>query len=206
MNIKFLIAKAISKIQISAVKNCEIHSTAKVYEKCDLNNVSVGKYSYLAKNVHITDAQIGAFCSVAGGCSIGGGIHPISMVSTSPVFLKGKSAVGKKKFADFSYSPSERVIIGNDVWIGQSVYIKAGIKIGDGAVIGAHAVVTHNVEPYSVVAGVPAKELYKRFDEETCNKLLKIRWWDWPDEKLEKYGSFFDSPETLIKTLEENKQ
>lgn len=206
MRVKFLFAKLMSKIQISAIKNSDIHPTAKVYEKCTLNKVNLGKYSYIAKNVHITDAQIGAFCSIGGGSSIGGGVHPIRMVSTSPVFLSGKSAVGNKKFAEINYNPSERVIIGNDVWIGESTYIKSGIKIGDGAIIGASAVVTKDVEPYSVVAGVPAKELYKRFDAETCHKLLKIKWWDWPEEKLEKYGKYFDSPEELIRILEEENQ
>ncbi len=202
MKLKYYFAKFLSKIQLPAIKNSNIDKTAKVYEKCVLDRVNMGRYSYLSKEVCITDANIGSFCSIGRGASIGGGIHPLNTVSTSPVFLKGKSAVGTD-FAEIDYSPSKTVQIGNDVWIGTSAYIKAGVSMGDGAVIGAHAVVTHDVEPYSVVAGVPAKVLYKRFSDEICEKLLKLKWWDWSDEKLEKYGKCFESPEQLIKIIEE---
>ncbi len=122
-------------------------------------------------------------------------------VSTSPVFLHGRNFL-RKNFADIPYTPSETVEIGNDVWIGEAAYIKAGVKVGTGAIIGAHAVVTHDVEPYSVVAGVPAKEIRKRFDEDTIQKLLRLSWWDWPDEKLKRYGPYFSTPEKLFEMVE----
>jgi len=75
-------------------------------------------------------------------------------------------------------------IIGNDVWIGNSVTIMPGVKIGDGAVIGTNAVVTKDVEPYSIVAGNPAKLIRKRFDDDTINFLLELKWWDWSIEKI----------------------
>jgi virginiamycin A acetyltransferase len=78
------------------------------------------------------------------------------------------------------------VVIGNDVWIGYGATILSGVEIGDGAIIGAMAVVAKNVEPYSIVAGNPARLIRKRFDEETIRKLLEIRWWDWPAEKINK--------------------
>ena len=109
----------------------------------------------------------------------------------------------RKNFAELPYEPSKTVEIGNDVWIGSGVYIKAGIKIGTGAIIGARSVVTHDIEPYSVVAGVPAKEIRKRFDEEAIRKLLELKWWDWPDEKLKKYGEYFNSPEKLFEMIGE---
>lgn len=199
------IAKLLFKLRISSFDRCELDPTCKINHESKLSRVRMGRYSYTGARVGITDAEIGQFCSIGGGVSIGGGIHPISNVSTSPTFLKGRNFL-KKNFANIPYNPSERVFIGNDVWIGESTYIKSGIKIGDGAIIGARAVVTKDVEPYSVVAGVPAKELYKRFDAETCHKLLKIKWWDWPEEKLEKYGKLFDSPEKLIRFLEEENQ
>lgn len=203
MNCVYLFSKLLAKIQIAAVKNSSIDRTAKIYEKCEINKLKLGRYSYISKNTLITDAEIGAFCSIGGNCNIGGGIHPIYMVSTSPVFLSGKSAVGTN-FASISYNPSETVVIGNDVWVGSHVYIKAGIHIGSGAIIGAHAVVTHDVAPYSVVAGVPAKEIRKRFDEKTIEKLLELQWWDWSEEKLEKYGKYFNDPEVLFDALERN--
>ena len=76
------------------------------------------------------------------------------------------------------------MIIGNDVWIGDRATILSGVRIGDGAVIGAGSVVTKDVEPYSIVAGNPARPKRTRFDEETIKKLLEIKWWDWPVEKI----------------------
>ena len=76
------------------------------------------------------------------------------------------------------------VIIGNDVWIGFNVTIQSGVTIGDGAVIGTNALVTKDVEPYSIVGGTPAKVIKYRFDKETINKLLEIKWWNWDLEKI----------------------
>lgn len=76
------------------------------------------------------------------------------------------------------------IIIGNDVWIGYEAVILSGVTIGDGAVIGCRAVVTKDVPPYTIVGGVPAKPIRKRFDEETIKELQKIKWWDWPEEKI----------------------
>jgi virginiamycin A acetyltransferase len=77
-------------------------------------------------------------------------------------------------------------VIGNDVWIGNSATIMQGIKIGHGAIIGTNALVTKDVEPYSIVGGNPAKLIRKRFDDETIDFLLLLAWWDWPVEKITK--------------------
>lgn len=76
------------------------------------------------------------------------------------------------------------IVVGNDVWIGYESVILSGVTIGDGAIIGARALVTKDVPPYTIVGGIPAKQIKKRFDDATIEKLLKIRWWDWPDEKV----------------------
>ena len=76
------------------------------------------------------------------------------------------------------------IIIGNDVWIGYEAVILAGVTIGDGAVIGSRAVVTKDVPPYTIVGGVPAKTIRRRFDEDTIRELLRLRWWDWPEEMI----------------------
>jgi len=77
------------------------------------------------------------------------------------------------------------MVIGNDVWIGLDATIMPGVTIGDGAIIGAKSVVTHDVEPYTVVAGNPARVVKKRFDDETMKRLLKIQWWNWPIQTIE---------------------
>lgn len=76
------------------------------------------------------------------------------------------------------------IVIGNDVWIGYEATILSGITIGDGAIIGAKSVVTKDVPAYSVVGGIPAKEIKPRFDSATIQKLQRIKWWDWPYEKI----------------------
>ena len=79
------------------------------------------------------------------------------------------------------------IVIGNDVWIGYEAVILAGVTIGDGAVIGARAVVTKDIPPYTIVGGVPAKPIRKRFPQETIDHLLKIKWWNWPEERIRQH-------------------
>lgn len=198
--ISFYIAKLISKLNITSKRNCSVSKLAKISEKSQLYNVTIGRYSYIGKSSVVSNVNIGQFCSIGGYGQIGGGMHPTDMVSTSPCFLSGKSAAGRN-FAEIPFKTSETVVIGNDVWVGVGVYIKAGVHIGDGAIIGSHAVVTHDIEPYSIVVGVPAKEIRKRFDDETIMKLRELKWWDWSEEKLEKNGEFFSSPEKLFHAI-----
>ena len=75
-------------------------------------------------------------------------------------------------------------MIGNDVWIGYESLILAGVTVGDGAIIAARAVVTKDVPPYTIVGGVPAKPIRKRFDDDTIAALEKLRWWDWDEERI----------------------
>lgn len=201
MDIKLLFAKLFSKIQRPSLRNCKIDKTSKVYEKSELQNVSIGKHSYVGKSCIISDAKIGNFCSIAGYSQIGGGMHPIEMVSTSPCFLSGRSSTGHN-FAQIFFQSSSTVEIGNDVWIGAGCYVKSGVRIGTGSIIGAHSVVTHDVEPYSIVAGVPAKLIRMRFDDNTIQKMNSIKWWDWPDEKIRKFSTHFSDPESLFDALD----
>ena len=187
-------------MRISSFNHCSIDSSAKIDAECVFAKVTMGRFTYVGTGTRITDTVIGSFCSIGGHCGIGGGVHPLDMVSTSPVFLQGRNLL-RKNFAKIPYEPSKKVEIGNDVWVGEGVCIVSGVKIGDGAVIGAHAVVTNDVEPYTVVAGVPAKTIRKRFDSETIRKLLEIQWWNWPDDKLEAMGTSFSAPVKLFEAL-----
>ena len=78
------------------------------------------------------------------------------------------------------------IVVGNDVWIGYESVILSGVTIGDGAIIGTRAVVTKDIPPYTIVGGIPAKPIRRRFDDKTITKLLQIKWWDWPKERIAK--------------------
>ncbi len=201
INPGYFIAKLLKFLNRPALRNCSIDRTAAVGSGSNCIDVSMGKYSYMGNHNAVNTTQIGAYCSIASFCAIGGGGHEAGMVSSSPVFLDGRNALGKN-FSRFT-STTKKVIIGNDVWIGEGVYIKEGVKIGDGAIIGAHSVVTKDVGPYSVVAGTPARHIRHRFDDDIIEKLEVIKWWDWPDEKVAQYAQNFNEPAQLIAALEE---
>lgn len=89
------------------------------------------------------------------------------------------------------------------MWIGAGVTVLSGITIGVGAVVGAGSVVTHDIPPYEIWAGNPAKKIRNRFDEETSKELLQTTWWEWSDEKIGKYSHLFDNPQKFIETIKE---
>lgn len=182
-----------------AVINSFIDKKAKVGHGTQFVNSSIGKYSYVFDSAVIC-ADIGAFCSIAGHCVIGGGKHPVSWVSTSPVFYSGKNCL-KTVFSENEFTEYEKTGIGNDVWIGSNCLIKGGVKIGDGAIIGMGSVVTHDVPPYEIWAGNPAKLIRKRFDDETIAKLLELKWWNWDDKQLKENGKFFNSIDKFTESV-----
>lgn len=196
--LKRLIAKGLRKIfQPPALTNCRLDRTSKICSGSQINNTAIGRYSYVGHDCFFVNVMVGAFCSIADDCHIGGAAHPIARVSTSPVFHEGANILGVN-FANFNPVKTPLTIIKNDVWIGANACIKAGVTIENGAVVGMGAIVTHNIGPYEIWAGNPARMLRKRFDEETIIKLLKSNWWDFPNEKLKKAGMSFYSPEDLF--------
>ena len=129
---------------------------------------------------------IGKFCSIACGAKFlfNSANHKMASLSTYtfPLFFE-EWGLEKENVAQ-AWDQKGDIIIGNDVWIGYEAVILSGVTIGDGAVIGCRAVVAKDVPPYTIVGGVPAKPIRKRFDEETIKELQKIKWWDWPEEKI----------------------
>ena len=130
--------------------------------------------------------KIGKFCSIACGVKFlfNSANHTLSSLSTYPFPLFFEEWGLEKKDVTNAWDNKGDIIIGNDVWIGYEAAILAGVTIGDGAIIGTRAVVTKDVPPYTIVGGVPAKPIKKRFSEETISALLEIQWWNWSEERI----------------------
>jgi acetyltransferase-like isoleucine patch superfamily enzyme len=157
-----------------------------------LDKTEVGRYTYIGGNCRIGSASIGSFCSIAGEVVIGLGTHPTGFVSTHPVFFSPKnggfpvSFVTEKVFVEGS-----PVRIGNDVWIGYRAMLLDGTTVGDGAIVAAGAVVSKDVEPYSIVGGVPARHIRYRFQAEIIDEMLSIRWWDRDISWIKEHAGLF---------------
>lgn len=151
--------------------------------------IKIGKYSYVSDNNICCDSGgdviIGKFCSIANGLKIINVGHNHKWITTYP-FTAFRNKWNADHFPSGHPKKMGDVIIGNDVWIGDSVTILGGITIEDGAVIAVKSVVVKDVEPYTIVGGNPAKIIKKRFDDDIIEKLLKIKWWNWEKEKIEK--------------------
>lgn len=150
-------------------------------------NVKIGNYTYIHGPAYLARIHIGKFCSIAKNLSCITSNHNYKQFSTYPFagdITKIPELLCNSNAATFipilPYAGCETTIIGNDVWIGEGVSILRGVTIGDGAVVGANSFITKDIPPYSVVAGVPAKHIRYRFDEEMIKRLIETEWWNWP--------------------------
>jgi acetyltransferase-like isoleucine patch superfamily enzyme len=170
----------------------------------------VGKYTYGQGNVVLhypkeANLKIGSFCSIADNCHIYlAGSHRIDRLTTYPF-----GHIHQKVFNKFDGTghpkPGRDVVIGNDVWIACNVTIMSGVTVGDGAVIALNSHVVKNVEPYSLVGGNPARLIRYRFEKKIIDKLLAIKWWTMPDDKINQLLPFLCSGDfdLLFKEVEE---
>ena len=139
--------------------------------------------------------KIGKFCSIACGAKFlfTSGNHAMQSLSTYPfpIFFEEWNLDARDICS--AWDNKGDIIIGSDVWIGYEAVIMAGVTIGDGAIIATRAVVTKDVPPYTIVGGVPAKMIRKRFDDATIERLEKLRWWDWDAAKIQRNISAIQS-------------
>lgn len=189
-----------------------------VYRDCRVGKFTYG-YDTLLEEFQVC-RSIGRYCSINGSAKVMVN-HPTEYVTTHPFLYMpmfydmdkhGRRMECVKKFSGFSQTAdltemraTQCCEIGNDVWIGANVLIMPGVTIGDGAVIAAGCVVTRDVPPYAIVGGVPGKVIRYRFDEKTIEALLELRWWDWPEEKIEENIELFYQPELFVKKFCESR-
>ena len=171
-----------------------------VGDDCVLKWVDVGFGSYFGNNCYFERTKIGKYCSIASKVNVVAGSHPTSVfVSTHPAFFSLMSEdffgyVHEQIYEELKFADEKKrlaVVIGNDVWIGSNVTIMEGVTIGDGAVIGAHALVTKDVKAYEVVAGIPAKHMSWRFEEDERIFLEKFKWWEKPEAWIRENAVIF---------------
>ena len=193
-------SKFFKKIRAYSIKNSTIHKTSKIESGTNFINSSMDKHSFCGYDCDINNTNIGSFCSIANNVIIGGGMHPYSWVSTSPVFYEGRDSV-KAKFSTHKRDAVKITNVGVDVWIGQNVIVKQGVKIGTGAIIGMGSMVTKDILPYSIIAGNPAKLIRKRFDDSIIQQLLSSQWWNLNDDDLKKYAKYFKNPKIFLKLI-----
>lgn len=169
-------------------------------------DATVGRYFGMNESCFLARADVGAYVAIGARSSINPFNHPVSWLSTNEFQYHPNSFDWVEEYRDFrrlERTPDmfERCRIGNDVWTGHHVMVMPGVTVGDGAVIAAGAVVTRDVPPYAIVAGVPAQIKKFRFSEKTIERLLKVRWWDFELSALS--GLDFRDIDACLPRLEE---
>ena len=149
-------------------------------------DAELGDYSYIERHAQAIYAKIGKFCAIAANACINALEHPVDRVSQHKItYRPNEYFVGAKLDKDFRERRRAAIVqIGNDVWIGQGAIIMPGVQIGHGAVIAAGAVVTRDVAPYAIVAGIPARFLKWRFEPKISARIIALAWWDWEHDRL----------------------
>ncbi|MDV2859446.1 CatB-related O-acetyltransferase [Psychrobacter sp. CAM01] len=168
--------------------------------ECELQgDIWIGYYSYMNQGIIRSYSEVGRYCSIGRGVSIGLGKHNYEGVSTHPsLYISSDNNI-----SIFHTSKRRRVIIGHDCWIGDRVLINSGVKLGHGCVVAAGSVVLKDVPPYAIVGGVPAKIIKYRFEESIISQLLRVEWWKYDYESIQRNLS--NDVEVFIQNIKNDK-
>jgi phosphonate metabolism protein (transferase hexapeptide repeat family) len=169
----------------AVVTDCTLGQWTEVGAHSHVNESELGDYSYVTQYCRVQWATLGKFVNVANFARINPGNHPTWRITQHHFTYRSRQyQMGEDDTDFFKWRKDHWVDIGHDVWLGQGVTILAGRKVGVGVVVGAGAVVSHDVEPFTVVAGVPAKPIKMRFGKDVQEGLMELAWWDWSRERL----------------------
>lgn len=164
---------------------CRLGAWTEVAEGVVMHETSLGDYSYIMQYSQTAYCEIGKFSNIASFVRIHPPNHPQERPSLHHfTYRSAMYGLGDDDAAVFEWRRSQAVRIGHDTWIGHNAAVMPGVSLGNGAIVGTGAVVTRNVDPYTVVVGVPAKPLKQRFDPKIIERLEATAWWDWPHHLL----------------------
>jgi virginiamycin A acetyltransferase len=193
---------------ISFLSTLEIESYSSIFKGSTIPE-RIGAFSYSSSPLDVR-LNVGRYCSIASGLSVVGNSHPHKWVSTSPFGYQSfrnhaniRSWVEDqgKEFHNERFRASEEFpVIGNDVWIGQDVLLNRSIKIGNGSVVAARSLVTKDIPPYSIVGGIPARIIRRRFSDSICERLNRIQWWDYAFTDFNHIS--ISNPEVFVESME----
>jgi phosphonate metabolism protein (transferase hexapeptide repeat family) len=168
------------------VTDCVLGRYTEIAAGCHLSETEMGDYSYIERGGQVWCATIGKFANIAANVRINATQHPMDRASLHHfTYRAGDYWPGADDEAEFfAARRSKRVVIGHDVWIGHGATLLPGVQIGNGAVVGAGAVVSRDVQPYTIVGGVPARVIRERFTASVGERMDRLAWWDWPHDQL----------------------